>query len=89
VCTAARQQNEWVFVASSDKCTAAILHITSNHTHVSAHRVWPIFDWVHLPAATAWGWVFQPSAGYIGQGAIMGPKTSLSMLGGAITGVGG
>lgn len=45
-----------------------------------------MFDWVGLPAATAWGWVLQPSAGYIGQGMIMGPKTAWSMMAGAITG---
>jgi hypothetical protein len=46
-----------------------------------------VFDWVNLPAATAWGWVLQPSAGYIGQGMIMGPKTAWSMMAGAVTGV--
>jgi len=45
-----------------------------------------VFDWLHLPAATAWGWVLQPSAGYIGQGMIMGPKTAWSMMAGAVTG---
>ena len=47
-----------------------------------------VFDWLHLPAATAWGWYLQPSAGYIGQGMIMGPKTAWSMMGGAVTGEG-
>lgn len=46
-----------------------------------------VFDWLGLPAATAWGWVLQPSAGYVGQGMIMGPKTAWSMMAGAITGV--
>jgi hypothetical protein len=50
-------------------------------------RVLKVFDWVNLPAATAWGWVLQPSAGYIGQGMIMGPKTAWSMMAGAVTGV--
>lgn len=45
-----------------------------------------MFDWLRLPAATAWGWVLQPSAGYIGQGMIMGPKTAWSMFAGALTG---
>lgn len=31
------------------------------------HSVLPVFDWLGLPAATAWGWVLQPSPGYIGQ----------------------
>lgn len=48
-----------------------------------------MFDWLGLPAATAWGWVLQPSAGYIGQGMIMGPKTAWSMMAGAVTGVWG
>lgn len=54
-----------------------------------AHRVLKVFDWLGLPAATAWGWVLQPSAGYIGQGMIMGPKTAWSMMAGAVTGVWG
>jgi hypothetical protein len=29
--------------------------------------VLPVFDWVGLPGLTAWGWVLQPSPGYIGQ----------------------
>lgn len=53
---------------------------------LSRYRVLPIFDWLGLPAATAWGWVLQPSAGYIGQGMIMGPKTAWSMMAGAVTG---
>lgn len=53
---------------------------------VPALKSFPVFTWAGLPAATAWGWEVAPSAGYIGQGMIMGPRTSLSMLAGAIFG---
>jgi len=49
-------------------------------------RALPVFTWVGLPAATTWGWVLTPAMGYIGQGMIMGTKTSLSMLIGALLG---
>lgn len=37
-------------------------------------------------AATDWGWVLSLKMGYIGQGMIMGPRTCVSMLAGALTG---
>ena len=43
--------------------------------------------WIGFPAATRWGWELAPSMGYIGQGMIMGPKTAISMLIGAVLGV--
>ena len=43
--------------------------------------------WIGFPAATHWGWELAPSMGYIGQGMIMGPKTAISMLIGAVLGV--
>ena len=49
-------------------------------------RSFPVFTWVGLPGVTAWGWEIAPSMGYIGQGMIMGPRTAVSMLLGAITG---
>ncbi|KAK9902795.1 hypothetical protein WJX75_006292 [Coccomyxa subellipsoidea] len=51
-------------------------------------RSFPVLSWAGLPAATAWGWELAPSMGYIGQGMIMGPKTALSMFGGAVLGYG-
>ncbi len=53
---------------------------------VAALKSFPVLSWLGLPAATAWGWEVAPAMGYIGQGMIMGPKTSLSMLGGALLG---
>lgn len=53
---------------------------------MQAVKSFPIFTWLGLPAATAWGWEVSPSMGYVGQGMIMGPKTALSMLGGALLG---
>lgn len=49
-------------------------------------RSFPVLSWLGWPGATAWGWELAPSAGYIGQGMIMGPCTSLSMLAGAVSG---
>ena len=46
----------------------------------------PVFSWLGWEAASRWGWVLYPSPGYIGQGMIMGPRTCLSMLAGAIVG---
>jgi len=37
-------------------------------------------------AAAAWGWEIVPAFGYVGQGMIMGPRTTLSMLAGALVG---
>eukprot|EP00891_Asterochloris_glomerata_P000998 jgi/Astpho2/998/fgenesh1_pg.00016_%23_158_t len=51
-------------------------------------KAFPVFTWVGLQSATAWGWVLAPSMGYVGQGMIMGPRTAFSMLGGAIAGYG-
>eukprot|EP00879_Flechtneria_rotunda_P019423 GHRR01020401.1.p1 GENE.GHRR01020401.1~~GHRR01020401.1.p1 ORF type:complete len:360 (+),score=103.69 GHRR01020401.1:512-1591(+) len=68
----------WCFAVSGTYSIAA--------AWVQPLRVLPVFDWLGLPAATAWGWVLQPSMGYIGQGMIMGPKTAWSMMAGALTG---
>ena len=46
----------------------------------------PIWSWLGWSTPSKWGWVLYPSPGYIGQGMIMGPRTCLSMLGGALTG---
>lgn len=51
-------------------------------------KTFPIATWLGLPALTAWGWELTPSAGYIGQGMIMGPRTVASMLAGAVVGYG-
>jgi hypothetical protein len=53
---------------------------------VSWLKTFPVFSWVGWAAATQWGWDLTPSTGYIGQGMIMGPRTAISMLLGAITG---
>ncbi|KAF8059133.1 oligopeptide transporter [Scenedesmus sp. PABB004] len=68
------------FAASGVYCTVA--------AWVKPLRVLPVFDWIGLPSATAWGWVLQPSPGYLGQGMIMGPKTAWSMAAGAVIGWG-
>lgn len=49
-------------------------------------KSFPVFTWVGLPGLTAWGWELAPSLGYVGQGMIMGPRTAVSMLLGAIAG---
>ncbi|KAB5585366.1 OPT oligopeptide transporter [Coniochaeta sp. 2T2.1] len=45
----------------------------------------PIFGW---KVAETWLWDFNPSLGYVGQGVIMGPTTTLHMLLGAVVGWG-
>ncbi len=50
-------------------------------------KTFPVFSWVGLPGATAWGWELSPSLGYVGQGMIMGPRSAVSMLLGAIAGM--
>lgn len=49
-------------------------------------KSFPVFTWVGLPGVTAWGWELSPSLGYVGQGMIMGPRSAVSMLLGAIAG---
>ena len=49
-------------------------------------KTFPVFSWVGLPGVTAWGWELSPSLGYVGQGMIMGPRSAVSMLLGAIAG---
>lgn len=46
----------------------------------------PLFDWMGFKVASAWGWEILPSFGYVGQGMIMGKRTTLSMLAGAVVG---
>ena len=46
----------------------------------------PVWSWLGWSTPSSWGWDLYPSPGYIGQGMIMGPRTCLSMLGGALTG---
>jgi OPT oligopeptide transporter protein len=46
----------------------------------------PVLSWLGLGSATAWGWELTLSTGYVGQGMIMGPRTVLSMLAGALLG---
>eukprot|EP00026_Physarum_polycephalum_P004523 Phypoly_transcript_04544.p1 GENE.Phypoly_transcript_04544~~Phypoly_transcript_04544.p1 ORF type:complete len:680 (+),score=116.58 Phypoly_transcript_04544:85-2124(+) len=48
----------------------------------------PLFTYFRLPGVTAFSWVLTPSLSYVGQGMIMGPKTGLSMMIGAIVGWG-
>jgi uncharacterized oligopeptide transporter (OPT) family protein len=48
----------------------------------------PLFTYFRLPGVTAFYWVLTPSLSYVGQGMIMGPKTGLSMMLGAIVGWG-
>lgn len=55
-------------------------------TLLPAIKSFPVFTWLGWPAATAWGWEVAPSMGYVGQGMIMGPKTAVSMLAGAVAG---
>lgn len=49
-------------------------------------KSFPVFSWIGLPSVTAWGWELSPSLGYVGQGMIMGPRSAVSMLLGAIAG---
>ena len=53
---------------------------------IPAIHSFPVASWVGLRVVTDWGWEVTPSMGYIGQGMIMGPKTALSMLAGAVAG---
>lgn len=39
-----------------------------------------------MKTVTEWGWTLSPQLGYVGQGMIMGPRTCVSMLGGALLG---
>jgi len=48
----------------------------------------PLMSWIGLPGLTMFCWTFTPSLSYVGQGMIMGPKTGLSMMLGAIFGWG-
>ncbi|BDA51281.1 Putative oligopeptide transporter YGL114W [Coccomyxa sp. Obi] len=70
----------WTFAAAAAYTLAA--------ARLSWLRSFPLLSWIGLPAATAWGWEVAPAMGYIGQGMIMGPKTALSMFGGAVLGYG-
>lgn len=70
----------WTFVCSFGYTIAA--------GRVAILQSWNFFDWFGYPAATPWGWAIAPAVGYIGQGMIMGPRTTLSMLLGAIVGYG-
>ncbi|KAK9800344.1 hypothetical protein WJX73_006522 [Symbiochloris irregularis] len=65
---------------------AGLYTLVSSLKHMHWLRSFPIFTWVGLPAATAWGWVLSPSLGYVGQGMIMGPRTASSMLAGGFVG---
>ena len=44
----------------------------------------PVLSWLGAPIGTMWHWTLRPSPSYIGQGMIMGLRTGLSMLLGAI-----
>lgn len=44
----------------------------------------PVFQWMGVPLATAVGWTITPSLSYVGQGMIMGPRTTTSMLLGSV-----
>ncbi|KAL6065382.1 Succinate dehydrogenase iron-sulfur subunit [Balamuthia mandrillaris] len=46
----------------------------------------PIFSWLGFSAATEFYWTITPSLSYVGQGMIMGTRTGLSMLAGALFG---
>ena len=48
----------------------------------------PVMSALGAPRATAFGWTLTPSLAYVGQGLIMGPHTTLSMLLGAVLGWG-
>ena len=73
----------WKALLTSFAAAAAYTLVASQWP---ALKSFPVFSWVGLPAATAWGWELAPSMGYIGQGMIMGPRTAVSMLLGAIAG---
>lgn len=44
----------------------------------------PVGSWIGLPALTTWHWTWRPAFSYVGQGMIMGPRSALSMLLGAV-----
>lgn len=48
----------------------------------------PIMTWIGLSGMTKFYWTLTPSLSYVGQGMIMGPKTGLSMILGALFGWG-
>jgi hypothetical protein len=49
----------WTFAAAVAYSLAA--------SALPALATFPLFDWVGLPAATAWGWSLSPALGYVGQ----------------------
>lgn len=49
----------WTFAAAVAYSLAA--------SALPALASFPVFDWVGLPAATAWGWSLSPALGYVGQ----------------------
>lgn len=48
----------------------------------------PVMTWIGLPSVTMFSWTITPSLSYVGQGMIMGPKTGVSMILGALFGWG-
>ena len=48
----------------------------------------PLFTWIGLQGLTTYQWTIRPSLSYVGQGMIMGTKTVLSTLLGALIGWG-
>ena len=57
---------------------AAMLSVITEFVPVV--RSIPLMQWLGVPFATSIGWTLTPSLSYVGQGMIMGPKTTLSML---------
>lgn len=81
--TATMESTEWAVLA----CSFAV----SGGLTIAAHfmpilKNLPVMTWLGWPAATAYFWSLQPSLSYVGQGIIMGPGTTFSMLLGALLG---
>lgn len=54
----------WTFAAAGAYSLAA--------AHLPHLATFPVFSWVGLPAATAWGWELAPALGYVGQVCTLG-----------------
>jgi len=79
----AQWSRTWGALLWSMGATMALTILTNLVPQLSHFQV---FNWIGMSAAAAWGWELVPAFGYVGQGMIMGPRTTLSMLAGALVG---
>eukprot|EP00026_Physarum_polycephalum_P003986 Phypoly_transcript_04003.p1 GENE.Phypoly_transcript_04003~~Phypoly_transcript_04003.p1 ORF type:complete len:681 (+),score=94.37 Phypoly_transcript_04003:110-2152(+) len=84
-----KEAKEWSrkinYLLASFLCSSAILFATY---FIPVLGNMPVMTWIGLPVLTMFSWTFTPSLSYVGQGMIMGPKTGVSMILGALFGWG-